>query len=175
MSTRSFVGIGNVDYWTGRYVHYDGYPSGVGAAVWEGLQDTGPAFIAEAMRHDWSSFPNMWGAGADGVCYCCNYTDHSRECVLQRSRDTSLPLTIKSPTCGDDCIEIKQQIDAPLQSSEYSAASYCWEKWGYVVSEDKQLHVLHWGDAQFVVLGSFPIDGPTPNWQSLEDAGNALQ
>ena len=175
MSTRSFVGVGNVDRWTGRYVHYDGYPTGVEAAVWEGLQVEGPALIAKALKHDWSSFPRCHYT--DGICYCCNYVDHSRECIerSRSTRDYSLPMTIKWPTCGSDCIERRDELDAPLSSLEYSADAYCWERWGYVVSEDKQLHVLHWGGAQFVVLGSFPIDGPTPNWQALEDAGNALR
>lgn len=175
MSTRCFIGIGNVDHWEGRYVHYDGYPTGVGATVWEGLQLYGPAYIADAMRHDWSSAPGMWEGG--GVCYCCNYTDHSRECFERGTqfRYESLPPTIKTPDCGDDCIERHEPLSPILLSSD-SPDEHRWTRWGYVVSEDKKMHVLvlHWSNGKFVALGSFPIDGEMPDWQKLQDIGYAL-
>jgi catechol 2,3-dioxygenase-like lactoylglutathione lyase family enzyme len=35
MGTRSVVAVRHGDSWRGRYVHWDGYPSGVGQALWE--------------------------------------------------------------------------------------------------------------------------------------------
>jgi hypothetical protein len=34
MSTRSVIAIGTRDEWHGVYVHYDGYPEGVGRQLW---------------------------------------------------------------------------------------------------------------------------------------------
>jgi len=47
MSTRSIIAIPEGDGWKGRYVHYDGYPTGVGQTVWHIVKTAG---LAEAAR-----------------------------------------------------------------------------------------------------------------------------
>ena len=47
MSTRSIIAIPEGDGWKGRYVHYDGYPAGVGQTVWHIVKTAG---LAEAAR-----------------------------------------------------------------------------------------------------------------------------
>lgn len=38
MSTRSIIAVARGDGWEGVYCHMDGYPSGVGAQVWNGIE-----------------------------------------------------------------------------------------------------------------------------------------
>ena len=62
MSTNSIIGTGTVEDFTGRYCHWDGYPSGKGAQLIETFTELGnaQAVMDYAIRPDatgyWSSF-----------------------------------------------------------------------------------------------------------------------
>lgn len=59
MSTRSIVAVPHGDSWRGRYVHSDGYPSGVGADLWKLVERDGLAKVREIIvtgdHYGWSS------------------------------------------------------------------------------------------------------------------------
>lgn len=68
MGTRSCIGYKTPKGWRGIYVHFDGYPTGVGKEVWDFLKRNGvEGFIAFLKSHQsgFSSFPEK--------CYCHNY------------------------------------------------------------------------------------------------------
>ena len=47
MGTRSIIGLKTGNGWFGRYCHWDGYPEGVGSAVWHIVKRDG---ISEAVK-----------------------------------------------------------------------------------------------------------------------------
>ena len=79
MGTRSVVAIPQGDSWKGRYVHWDGYPSGVGAALLEIRQaaysDDLPGLIKMLTEDHW-----YWStlSGPDGDNKVTPYPDDSR-------------------------------------------------------------------------------------------------
>lgn len=69
MGTRSVVAVPTADGgWKGRYVHWDGYPSGVGAALARIVQRDGYDMAVRTLTQDhygWSSVGSENGAGLD--------------------------------------------------------------------------------------------------------------
>jgi hypothetical protein len=72
MSTRGCVAIGTPEKWRGVYNHWDSYPTGLGEAVWQHLQQflaggrTLDEFAAELLSYDdWRAYLNK------GVCEYC--------------------------------------------------------------------------------------------------------
>jgi len=58
MGTRSIVAIPEGDGWKGRYVHWDGYPMGVGKNIWNIVQRDGLDKAVQTLVYDnnaWSS------------------------------------------------------------------------------------------------------------------------
>ncbi len=61
MSTRSAVGVPQGDSWHGRYVHSDGYPSGVGVEILALVERDGLDAVVRKVtedRYGWSSLDN---------------------------------------------------------------------------------------------------------------------
>lgn len=57
MSTRSVIAVPDGESWKGRYVHWDGYPTGVGAQVLEIVQRDGVVKAREVLtteHYGWS-------------------------------------------------------------------------------------------------------------------------
>jgi len=58
MGTRSVIALKTKQGWFGRYVHWDGYPQGVGAGVWHIVQRDGVGQAVKTLITDnksWSS------------------------------------------------------------------------------------------------------------------------
>ena len=52
MGTRSIVGLKTGNGWFGRYVHWDGYPEGVGSAVWHIVKRDGIGTAVQTLLMD---------------------------------------------------------------------------------------------------------------------------
>lgn len=64
MGTRSVVATGTVEDWKGRYVHWDGYPTGVGQALRSILIRDGFEVATQTILRDhygWSSLDAQYG------------------------------------------------------------------------------------------------------------------
>ena len=59
MGTRSVVGLKTGRGWFGRYVHWDGYPEGVGAAVWHIVKRDGIGTAVQTLLMDNYSWSNL--------------------------------------------------------------------------------------------------------------------
>jgi hypothetical protein len=78
MSTRGFAGIGTPTQWSGRYNHYDSYPTGLGAEVWATAQRF---FYDDQHLHGFAhrllSFTDWRQMATQGICeYCGQRTGH---------------------------------------------------------------------------------------------------
>ena len=56
MSTRAVVAVGTRERWEGRYVHMDGYPTGLGWAIWEIVKRDGVEAARKALVRDADSW-----------------------------------------------------------------------------------------------------------------------
>lgn len=94
MSTRSCIARPIGDEWEGRYHHSDGYPTGLGADLWQLVQRNGVEWARRVLidEHagwscilgaDWSKAPGFDGEGPH--CYC--HGSRSEEGWWIRSRD----------------------------------------------------------------------------------------
>ena len=177
MSTNAAIAYGTPKEWQGIYSHWDGYPEGVGAAVWDvlmkefvlnqgspGVANNGStavqAFVDIYIKGHpggWSSFPKE--------CYC-----HSPEFVMR------------------DGIR-----DAPVTSIEPDALSI---EWVYIVDvEAKKLHILIHGRAKgsttettdagdswenpnykhyHVVSFDIDADRAPPDWKVVQEMGGNI-
>ncbi|KXA90372.1 hypothetical protein AKJ61_00800 [candidate division MSBL1 archaeon SCGC-AAA259B11] len=60
MSTRGCVAIKREDGWEGIYNHFDSYPTGLGADLWERLQEVNLSEFAENLLNftEWRDYLN---------------------------------------------------------------------------------------------------------------------
>ena len=163
MSTRSAHGIGTHDgEFKAAYVHYDGGPKQLGAALFDLLRrPDGAAIFAESMQH-WGPSPYWfaeWKGGEGPVgsaCYCHPElaTGGYRSWLRWHERCTSNPLVYLTEKNGAD-------FD-PL--------------WLYLINESRELEVCRQDGAGAITLyGRVPLDGDEPDWQAFEDAFDAKQ
>lgn len=150
MSTRSVIARAEGDAWAGRYHHHDGYPTGVGARLWEMLHNDFGGNV-EAMLHvlvdmhpaGWSS---VWGdpgkpsgfGSPDGMkCYCHGTRAEGAQLIT---------------ATGDD--------DGGAE-------------WAYIFSPSVLTIEKRFG-SMWRFVGCYSVTGSEPDWQLAEKAGYAL-
>jgi hypothetical protein len=79
MSTRAAIAVGTPEKWEGIYQHWDGYPAGLGKALWDMAHKKGVAKI----RSDIFNHPGGFSSYPD-ECYC-----HTRKETLADGRLSS--------------------------------------------------------------------------------------
>ena len=119
MGTRGAITVGALAKWSGVYNHWDSYPEGLGADVWEVL--TSPDGIEKYKRAitehpgGWSSFPEK--------CYC-----HSE--FAQRDGSAAKDSQF-------------YKVDAPSGQMTNENADALFIEWVYVLDENEMaLHIL---------------------------------
>lgn len=155
MGTRSIVGFPHGDGVKGRYCHWDGYPTGVGSALWRIIERDGAdkaRFVLTEQHYGWSSVNaedvqdldasrgdgRFVGVPGYGIAYTTEQDQSSPDwwCYAPKTED------------GDNC------------GTEY----------GYAIGP-KALTVfkLHWDDREPPkCLGVFRYDAPEPDWAAVE-------
>lgn len=150
MSTNSVIGVAVGTGWRGRYVHWDGYPEGVGARVWELIQRDGAVLAVQVLtleHHGWSQIhrdelgdydtPSRFAAVPG---YGVAYTDdeHPDEWI-----------TPDGDTWGTE--------------------------WAYIVGEGSlMVYKYVYPTKRWEQVDTFPLDGPEPDWEATNAAGYAL-
>ena len=178
MSTRSVIACGTPKEWQGVYSHFDGYPEGVGAAVWDVLMkefvlNPGSADFANDGSTAVQAFVDIYIKGHSGgwlvfpdECYC-----HSPDFVM-RYGVNDFPMT----KAGAEAFFIE---------------------WVYIVDvEAKKLHILvgarargcttetnrageSWEQENYkhYLVESCDIDADIapPDWKTIDKKGNAIR
>lgn len=144
MATRSMIARPEGDGWRGRYVHFDGYPEGVGRELWaiahgqfKGreaelvtlLLDAHPAgWSSISSDYDWSLAPGFRiggdSTGGAPVCYC-----HGERA------------------------EGALEVGFGLFADRFGERAGC--QWAYIVADDFTVTVMRWAHGRGVVQ-----DGP---------------
>lgn len=139
MGTRSIIAIGTREYFRGRYVHFDGYPEGVGLALSEIMRRDGikPALNVLIDQHTgWSSVT----------------PDADNRMPHYYTQERFVPV----PGYGVAYTEAEQPDDYMTQSSDFG-----WCEYTYVVNEDTgdiEVGVINY-DNSISWIGSISITG----------------
>jgi hypothetical protein len=146
LSTRGVIARGMNRGWAGVYNHFDSYPTGQGRAIWASLHERFGGDADAFLRYAVDEHPAGWSSFCDGEAY-------GVEEVPGPGTASEIPFTEESTPFGIE--------------------------WIYAVEpEDRALIVYKGGTwhegRNHRLLGSFPLDGPEPDWLGLEADGRAM-
>lgn len=151
MSTRSAIARTTADGWTGRYHHWDGYPSGLGASIYEQVNGHFGGDVEAALRFYCDEHP----AGFSTIVGA----DLAQVCGFAGSR-----VSASTPQCY--CHGERSGDEQICQSADPESIS--WLDWAYILSpESNSMAVMEavageWALAGYVRFGEAP-----PNWEAL--------
>lgn len=144
MSTRGVIARPKGDEWEGRYHHFDGYPSGLGKTLWDLIQEWGVEKAHRVLIDEHTGWSTI------------NGRDWTQEPGYDRR---------SAPACY--CHGARHEDGWMMTRSGNNANT----EWAYVIGalalviEERVSH-------DWRALGSYPYDGPEPDWEKL-DAGGA--
>ena len=178
MSTRSFVGVTVGDDWRGRYVHSDGYPTGMLPKLLTFVQRDGVEPTLHALtvdRYGWSCLdehtPNIAGFVPDSSA------DY-------RSPAHTAAQFAPGGWCGDGrfaCVAgygtAYTTVDGQSSPDEWVTPNNTWgTEWGYLLNHGS-ITVLAEQGSRFRVVGTIPIStdpGDTEVFVALERQGASV-
>ena len=143
MSTQAYAAVPFGDSWRGRYIHSDGYPTWVGARLWRiALRDG-----VEAARKTLTEEYYGWSQIDDT-------TNVASKSYLGPDRVYAVEGYGFAYTPHD---QDQDEWYGPEQADSWD--------WVYVLADDG-LWVIKGSNH----LGTFPWDGPEPDWKTIEEA-----
>lgn len=188
MSTRSFIGRPGLEFESpfGRYHHSDGYPSGVGATLYQAIRDHFKGDIEAALRYLINDHPAGWSClvGADFTLKpgFSNFTTLKK--YLNADGTTNWDAYFKSPKqrrpkcyCHGDRHE--ERHDLTLNNASAIGCEYAYiispeSRKMYVLSSycedgEKMIGMFGMGDegAEWKLIGEVDLDGPEPDWDKM--------
>ena len=160
MSTRGIIAQAKGDGFEGVYQHSDSYPNGLGPDLWQALQARGAKAVVvediEAHRGGWSTYPDR--------CYCHTMERNGPEMVMTQSQADWLFIEwgyVIDPDSNRLGVVVGL-VREPGDHAEFSERNGNRREW----REDNYGYRL---------VGSFPIDGPEPEWSVLEEQGEQIR
>jgi len=149
MSTRSLVARATgQDTFVGRYVHFDGYPSGVGRSLWNVCRRT---FEGDADRMLASIIDDNVG-GIDDI-------------DERAFREGGKPVTRNGKVDADE------YLLADAQAAQFGCEyAYVFDRVvGSVTMRILKPVSLHDESFRWNCIADLPLDGPEPDWTALDD------
>jgi len=162
VSTRAAIAKPNGDGWIGRYHHFDGYPSGLGATLWSAYHEHFRGDI-KAMRAYLIDSPEA-SAGWSSI----NDRDLSQPAMWEGKGNGPLSYFVRGEAPSD-----------PHQCSCPSPESKCdplFIEWAYVLADHSLIifsAIQGKGPEGYEhrLVGQIPWDAPEPNWEKFEREG----
>lgn len=149
MSTRGAITYATGDGFRGVYHHWDSYPSGLGSALWKLAQSQE---LRELLHSLIEEHPAGWSTINDKPeCYC-----HTRG---------DPPWEVTEKNAAGSGVEYVYAFD--IASRTMTILSSMTE---YDGKEVKMIGMFGMGDpnSTWKAIAVIPLDGPEPNWVSLE-------
>ena len=188
MGTRGVVAIKQGDSWRGVYNHYDSYPEGLGADLFEHLQGKDlHQFAKDLMRFDdWRDY--LGG----GVCPYCGGVGlgqpHSISMAISEatsSGSTKFPDPERKYHKHSYDSKKRGEIKANCTPDDEKNDALWWE-WVYIVDPDtatiriltncmaSKLKVNGTADYQWVEVHELPIDQKKVDWKKISKLGTEI-
>lgn len=163
MSTRAVIAVYSnreLGQWRGAYHHFDGYPSGLGKALWqlyhefyEGLLPAMIEMLIDAHPQGWSSIVDAdWKLRPTWI-------DDKGEWY---SANKKLPPLSYKYRSGEEhnAIYLDQTSDS-------------WQEWAYVFDLEEYTMTIFervgsWQDVTYRRIETLPLAGSEPDWKSFE-------
>ena len=166
MSTNGFVGIGTPTHWTARYNHADSWPTGLGRAVWQTLQDF------RSRDHSLDGF-------IETLLHVTNWRDVATQGVYhQHSPDALEKSAITPDTCDWLFMEWGYVVDpAPNLFHVFVGCIPTPLTYTVDIYRPDGSHEI-WADKPRytgVLAGSYDIAGPEPVWPLVDRMGHTLR
>ncbi len=178
MSTRSAIARVNGDGFKGVYHHWDGYPTGLGATLYQEAQKRPLGALLTLLIDE---HPAGWSTinGAD-LSKPAGYLD-----VMAKAQAADVPDGEKPPECY--CHGGRSEEAAPVTHETDSGM-----EWAYVFSEEAatmavcervepdgghrvgMFGTIGEGSANWAVRDIVQLDGPEPNWEAIERGAPVL-
>lgn len=186
MGTRSFVAEPRGDSYAGRYVHWDGYPTHMGATLWRLVERDGLERVRQVLLHEhagWSNlkadYPDFTGVVADRNA---PYGSPERELWVWETCHSDGRF---APVIGYGVAYTTTILEGHLGQARYQQVKdEDWitpegddygTEWGYVLGEGGLMVLkVEWrGDRQpsaHLLVGMFPW-GVEPDWEQVQQQG----
>jgi hypothetical protein len=173
VSTRAAIARKTNNGWVGVYHHSDGYPTGLGAFLWERLKSSYAGDIERFLRETVDAHPAGWSHIMDGhiltpvpsghalradpvgygpACYCHTYAEAQYPENIIRGCECENP-RVKEPSCDPLFIEWVYVFDPDARTMTVLASVWA--------SEDRKAHTH---------VATVSVDGPEPDWEAFEKA-----
>lgn len=170
MSTRGCIAIGTPKAWRGLYNHWDSYPTGLGAALWEHLQNKNLKDFANKLLKfdDWECYVR------DGICeWCGKHSTQPRcisgELISMKYNGLLKPYEYPDPECKKHMHESYDDISESYITHKNADSLFI--EWVYVIDPQRQeFHILfgnfHRGCHE--LINTYKLDSKEPDWKSIK-------
>ncbi|MBL8165415.1 MAG: hypothetical protein JNJ61_25755 [Anaerolineae bacterium] len=164
MATRALIGIyeaGKGSSWRATYHHWDGYPTGLGRALWRIYHDIYPGLLSAMMEFIVDAHPEGWStlAGRD-FRKRPTWFDGSVEMMLKEQGMAWYELPP---------LAYKYRGDDPMPADETSNFG---QEWAYVFDLQSNtmtiLERVSWHNLSYAEKATIPLNGMEPDWDSLK-------
>ena len=163
MSTRAVIGVYTdrpLDKWRGTYHHWDGYPTGLGQALWRLYHEHYDGLLAAMLEMLIDAHPHGWSTIVDA--------DWSQ-------RPTWIENTSEWYQTGRPLPPLSYRYryafnEQPFLFNEVTDGG---QEWAYVFDlESDTMTILQrippWEDVVYVRIETLPLNGSEPDWNDFE-------
>ena len=176
MSTRSIIARQVGDGWEGRYHHSDGYPSGVGKALYDAYNGHFKQDISKMLSYLIDEHPAGWSnlVGADLRKKTGFRKDRAMQKTLaRRSRGEITWEQYRSIENYPECYchgERREPADLRTSEEAERCDHYGDIEWLYVISQGDRpvLSIFDLPPGRATLVAQVDLQGPEPDWQNIE-------
>ena len=182
MATRAAIARKRQGGWTGVYHHWDGYPTGLGAHLWDllhnryaGNMERLVADVIDAHPGGWSHLMDgpiykpvpgsralSWEATEHGpACYCHTYAEGGYQDMVIQGCDCQDP-AVTDPSCAPLFIEWVYVFDVERDTLDVLTSATC-------TGPDGETRYHHWP------VATIPGHIKDVLWDQIEAAGYAIE
>ncbi|CCF85388.1 hypothetical protein [Nitrolancea hollandica] len=177
MGTRGAIARAQGDGWSGRYHHWDSYPTGLGRSLWNHLHGHFGGDVEKMTAFFIDQHPAGWSTVVEAdlniepgfIEYPRRHSDHpgQAECYCHGDRsEEAQDLTSEN---GDPCFIEWVYVISPTHLTVLAGVA--------AATDDPTARRGEYGTVPYrhALVGVYPLDGEAPNWEEVEQRGERLR
>ena len=168
MSTRGCIArVTPKGGFSGRYHHYDGYPTGLGKALWHlchGHFKGDHMAMLRLLINEHKAWSSILSSLPDEPCADFDLEIGYRNYVGEKDDPEAYALWARSPQCfchGDR----SEQDDWRITQDDIGTDI----EYVYAIDRKGQMHISAWLDGVLTLFDIVDLKGDEPDWQAIED------